>query len=49
MHETTHDNFGLKASGLLQSLEMFYTVFGFMLGYYIFAAAYNVSLTHGKD
>ena len=45
MHETTHDNFWLKASGLHQFLEMFYTVFGFRLAYYLFAAAENVSLT----
>ena len=45
IHETTHDEYGLKASGLLHSLEKFNTLFGLRLGHNLFGAAENVSLT----
>ena len=42
---TTHDEYGLKANGLLHTLELFDTLFGIRLGYHLFDAAENVSLT----
>ena len=45
IHVTTHDEYGLRANGLLHTLELFDTFFGLMLGYHLFGAAKNVSLT----
>ena len=42
---TTHDEYGLRANGLLHTLELFDTLFGLRLGYHLFGAAENVSLT----
>ena len=42
IHETTHDEY---ASGLLHSMEKFSICFGLRLGYNLFSAAENVSLT----
>ena len=36
---TTHDEYGMKASGYLQSLEKFNTLFGLKLAYILFCAA----------
>ena len=42
---TTHDEYGQKAGGLLQSLEKFNTLFGLRLSHLLFSAAEQVSLT----
>ena len=43
INNTTHDEYGLKAAGILASLEKFSTLFGLKLGYILFAAAEQVS------
>ena len=48
IHATTKDEYGLKAGGLLQSLEKFNTLFGLKLSHLIFSAAEQVSLTLQK-
>ena len=48
VHATTHDEYGLKAGGLMQSLEKFSTVFGLSLSHLLFSAAEQVSLTLQK-
>ena len=45
IHQTTHDEYGMKAGGLLQSLEKFSTFFGIKLCHLLFSAAEQVSLT----
>ena len=42
---TTRDEYCLRANGLLYTLELFDTFFGLRLGYHLFGAAENVSLT----
>ena len=42
---TTRDEYCLRANGLLHTLELFDTFFGLRLGYHLFGAAENVSLT----
>ena len=48
IHATTKDEYGLKAGGLLHSLEKFNTLFGLKLSHLIFSAAEQVSLTLQK-
>ena len=48
IHATTKDEYGLKANGLLNSLEKFNTLFGLKLSYVIFGAAEQVSFTLQK-
>ena len=43
VHLTTHDEYGLKAGGYLQSMEKFSTLFGFRLAHTVFSAAEQVS------
>lgn len=43
IHQTTHDEYGLKAHGLLLALEKFDTHFGLNLAYLLFGAAEEVS------
>lgn len=43
VHRTTHDEYGLKADGLLNTLEKFSTMFGLKLGYLIFGASETLS------
>ena len=45
IHQTTHDEYGMKAGGLLQSLEKFSTFFGIKLCHLLFSAAEKVSST----
>ena len=45
VHLTTHDEYGLKAGGYLQSMEKFSTLFGFRLAHTVFSAAEQVSYT----
>ena len=45
---TTHDEYGMKASGYLQSLEKFNTLFGLKLAHILFCAAEQVSLALQK-
>ena len=44
IHATTHDDYGLKASGCLHSLEKFSTLFGLRLAHILFGATEQVSL-----
>jgi deoxyribose-phosphate aldolase len=44
IHATTHDDYGLKASGCLHSLEKFNTLFGLRLAHTLFGATEEVSL-----
>lgn len=44
----THDEYGMKASGYLQSLEKFNTLFGLKLAHILFCAAEQVSLALQK-
>ena len=44
IHATTHDEYGLKASGCLHSLEKFNTLFGLRLAHILFGATEEVSL-----
>ena len=43
VHETTRDEYGLKAGGVLASLENFGTLFGLKLGYLLFGASEETS------
>ena len=43
INSTTHNEHGLKASGILSALEKFDTLFGLKLGYILFATAEEVS------
>ena len=43
INSTTHDKYGLKAGGILASLEKFSTLFGMKLGHILFATAEEVS------
>ena len=45
IHQSTHDEYGMKAGGLLQSLEKFSTYFGIKLCHLLFSAAEQVSST----
>ena len=45
---TTHDEYGMKASGYLQSLQKFNTLFGLKLVHILFCAAEQVSLVLQK-
>lgn len=47
IHANTRDEYGLKAGGLLQSLEKFSTLFGLRLSHRLFSAA-ELSLTLQK-
>ena len=44
VHETTHDEYGLKASRCFHSLEIFSTLFGLRLAHIVFGATEEVSL-----
>ena len=47
---TTHDEYGVKANGILSILEKFETLFGLRLGHLLFGPAEEVSKTlQGKD
>ena len=48
IHATTRDDYGLKASGFLHSLETFNTLFGLRLALSLFSAAEQVSLALQK-
>ena len=49
VHQTTRDEYGLKAYGLLSALEIFSTLFGLKLSYLIFGASETLSkLLQGK-
>ena len=48
INSTTHDEYGLIASGLMQSLEKFSTLFGLRLSHLLFSAADQVFLTLQK-
>ena len=43
VNRTTHDNYGLKAGGVLASLEKFETLFGLKLAHLLFGAAEETS------
>ena len=46
VHQTTHDEYGLQAAGLLtgiSGLEKYSTLFGLKLGYLIFGASETLS------
>ena len=45
IHQTTIDEYGLKAGGLLSSMENFSLLFGLKLGYLIFGASETLSKT----
>ena len=50
VNRTTHDNYGLKAGGVLSSLEKFETLFGLKLAHLLFGAAEETSkVLHGKN
>ena len=50
IHLTTRDEYGLKANGLLTSLEKYETYFGLKLAYLLFGASEQVSKTlQNKD
>ena len=50
INHSTHDEYGLKAAGILASLEKFSTLFGLKLGYILFVTAEQVSKNiQGKD
>lgn len=50
INSTTHDEYGLKAAGILASLEKFSILFGLKLGYIPFTTAEQVSKSlQGKD
>lgn len=47
---TSHDEYGVKAGGILSSMEKFSTLLGIELGYLVFGAAESLSNTlQGKD
>ena len=39
INHSTHDEYGLKAKGILTAMEKFDTLFGLKLGYLLFGAA----------
>ena len=43
INSNTYDEYGMKASGFLQSLEKFNTLFGLWLAHTLFCAAEQVS------
>lgn len=43
VYRSTHDEYGLKAKGILTAMERFDTLFGLKLGYLLFGAAEEVS------
>ena len=45
INQTTHDEYGMKAGGILSLMEKFDTFFGLKLAYLMFAAAEEVSRT----
>ena len=50
VNSTTHDEYGLKAGGLLHALEVFSTLFGLKLAHLLFSVAEQVSSTlQSKD
>ena len=50
VHQTTHDEYGLKAAGLLAALDKFLTLFGLKLSYLLFGASETLSKSlQGKD
>ena len=50
VHQTTHDEYGFKAAGLLSALEKFSTLFGLKLSYLVFGASETLSNTlQGKE
>ena len=48
INSTTHDEYGMKAAGFLQSLEKFNTLFGLRLAHILFCAAEQVSFVLQK-
>ena len=44
VHQTTHDEYGSKAAGLLSAMEKFSTLFGLKLGYLLFGASETLSV-----
>ena len=47
---TSHDEYGVKAGGILSLMEKFSTLFGIELGYLVFGATESLSNTlQGKD
>ena len=50
VNSTTHNEYGLKASGLLHALEAFSSLFGLKLAHLLFSVAEQVSSTmQSKD
>jgi len=50
INKTSHDEYGVKAKGILVLMEKFSTYFGIELGFLVFAAAETLSNTlQGKD
>ena len=50
VHSTTHDEYGLKAGGIVTALEKFDTLFGLQLGHLLFGCAENTSkVLQAKD
>ena len=43
LHQTTHDEYGVKGAGLLSTLDKFETYFGVKLSHLLFSAAEEVS------
>ena len=41
VHQTTHDEYGLKSGGIIAALEKFGTFFGLQLGYLLFGCSEN--------
>ena len=50
VHSTTHDEYGMKAGGIVTALEKFDTLFGLQLGHLLFGCAENTSkVLQAKD
>ena len=50
VHRTTHDEYGLKAGGILAALDKFEMLFGLKLGHLLFSAAEDTSkVLQAKD
>lgn len=49
IHQTTRDEYGLKAAGLLSTMEKFSTLFGLKLGELVFGASETLSLQFKKQ
>ena len=50
VHRTTHDEYGLKADGILAALDKFEMLFGLKLGHLLFSAAEDTSrVLQAKD